>query len=99
MNISKDNIIAIKKLCKELKVKNFCVFGSALNNTFSKDSDIDFIVDFEEKDPLAYSDLYFKLKEKLENLLNRQIDLIEERGIKNSFFKREIEDTKVVIYG
>jgi predicted nucleotidyltransferase len=80
-------------------VKNFSVFGSVLTDKFSQSSDIDFIVDFEEKDPIKYTDLYFKLKDKLEKILNRQIDLIEERAIKNSFFRNEINQSKVLIYG
>jgi len=41
----------------------------------------------------------FKLKENLEDLLKRQIDLIEERGIRNRFFNKELDETKVLIYG
>lgn len=70
-----------------------------LTDNFSLDSDIDFVVDFDEKDPIKYTDLYFQLKDRLEQILKRQIDLIEERGIKNSFFRKEIEESKVVIYG
>jgi predicted nucleotidyltransferase len=99
MNISVKNIEQIKQICKELSVKNFSVFGSVLTDNFSSDSDIDFVVDFDEKDPFIYTDLYFQLKEKLEQILNRQIDLIEERGIKNPFFRKEIDESKVVIYG
>jgi len=99
MKISDKNIEQIKQICKELRVKNFSVFGSVLTDNFSSDSDIDFVVDFDEKDPFKYTDLYFQLKEKLEQILKRQIDLIEERGIKNSFFKKEIDESKVVIYG
>jgi len=99
MKISEKNIEQIKKLCKEYRVKNFSVIGSVLTDNFSSDSDIDFVVDFDENDPIKYTDLYFQLKEKLELILKRQIDLIEERGIKNSFFKKEIDESKVVIYG
>ena len=99
MKISEKNIERIKQLCKEHRVKNFSVFGSVLTDNFSTDSDIDFVVDFDEKDPIKYTDLYFQLKDKLENVLQRQIDLIEERGIKNSFFRKEIDESKVVIYG
>jgi hypothetical protein len=70
-----------------------------LTDNFSSDSDIDFVVDFDENDPIKYTDLYFQLKEKLELILKRQINLIEERGIKNSFFRKEIDESKVVIYG
>lgn len=99
MKISKKNIGQIKQVCKEYKVKKFSVFGSVLTNNFSTDSDIDFVVDFNENDPIKYTDLYFQLKDKLEQILNRPVDLIEERGIKNSFFKKEIDKSKVVIYG
>ena len=98
MNISAKNLERIKSLCKEYKVKNFSVFGSVLTEKFSQSSDIDFIVDFEEKDPLKYTDLYFQLKDKLQEIFKRQIDLIEERGIKNTIFRKEIDQSKVVIY-
>ena len=99
MKISEKNIERIKQLCEQYKVKNFSVFGSVLTDNFSSESDIDFVVDFEENDPLEYTDLSFQLKDKLEHLLKRQIDLIEERGIKNSFFRKEIDESKVVLYG
>ena len=99
MKISDKNIERIKHVCYEYRVKKFSVFGSVLTDDFSSNSDIDFVVDFDENDPIKYTDLYFQIKDKLEQILNRQIDLIEERGIKNSFFKKEIDKTKVVIYG
>lgn len=99
MNISEKKLERIKQLCIEYKVKNFSVIGSVLTDNFSANSDIDFVVDFDENDPIKYTDLYFQLKDKLENILKREIDLIEERGIKNSFFKKEIDESKVVIYG
>ncbi len=74
-------------------------FGSVVRDDFNIDSDIDLVVDFNEKDPFTYTDLYFNLKSKLEELLKRQIDLIEERAIKNPIFKQQLEKTKVKIYG
>lgn len=99
MKIDKKNINKIKKLCKEYKVRTFSAFGSVTRGDFENESDIDFVVDFNESDPFKYTDLYFQLKEKLENLLKRQIDLVEERAIKNKFFKKELDETKVLIYG
>ena len=99
MGISEKNIEQIKQLCEEFSVKKISVFGSVLTDNFSSDSDIDFVVDFYENDPIKYTDLYFQLKDNLELILKRQIDLIEERGIKNSFFRKEIDESKVVIYG
>ena len=99
MKIDEKNIGIIKKLCEEYKVRTFSAFGSVTRDDFGNDSDIDFVVDFNENDPFKYTDLYFQLKEKLENLLKRQIDLIEERAIKNKYFKKELDETKILIYG
>ncbi len=99
MKLNDTNINLIKKLCEKYSVKTLSAFGSVTRDDFQKKSDIDFVVDFNENDPFKYTDLYFQLKEKLEELLKRQIDLIEERGIKNSFFKKELDETKLLIYG
>ena len=50
------------------------------------------------KPTLYVLDLYFTLKSKLEEILKRQIDLLEERAIRNRFFKQELDSTKVKIY-
>ena len=60
---------------------------------------MDFVVDIDEKDPFKYKDIYFNLKSKLEEILQHQVDLLEERAIKNIFFRKELELTKVKIYG
>jgi hypothetical protein len=89
----------IESICKSNQVKSLFAFGSVTRSDFNEASDIDLVVDFEEKDPFKYTDLYFNLKNNLEELLKRQIDLIEERGIKNRFFRAELDATKVKIYG
>ncbi len=99
MKIDTENINRIKKLCKQYKVKTLSAFGSVTREDFRNDSDVDFVVDFEENDPFKYTDLYFQLKEKLEKLLKRPVDLIEERGIKNQYFRKELDATKILIYG
>lgn len=99
MNLSETNIQAINRLCESYRVKSLFAFGSVLTDDYQQESDIDLVVDFNEKDPIKYSDLYFSLKENLENLLRRKIDLIEERGIKNPFFRKHLDQTKVKIYG
>jgi predicted nucleotidyltransferase len=99
VEIDDKHIEEIKRLCEEHRVKHLSAFGSVTTGFLRDDSDIDFVVDFEENDPFRYADLYFQLKEKLEELLNRQVDLIEERAIRNRFFKKELEETKIPIYG
>lgn len=99
MKINEKNIIRIKELCKQYRVKTLSAFGSVTRNDFDNESDIDFVVDFNENDPFEYTNLYYQLKDNLEKLLKRQIDLIEYRAIKNKYFRKELDETKVLIYG
>jgi len=99
MEINQSEISRVIVLCKKYKVKTLSAFGSVVKGDFNSASDIDFAVDFEEKDPFKYYDLYQSFKESLEQLFSRKIDLIEIRGIKNKFFKKELNETKVLIYG
>jgi len=90
---------SIKRLCSENKVISLFAFGSAVRNELKENSDIDLLVDIEGTDPFEYTDHYFNLLEQLEKLLQRPIDLLETRALKNPFLKAEIDRTKVAIYG
>lgn len=99
MKIDESKLEQIQWLCKTNKVKTLFAFGSVVRDDFNENSDVDFVVDIDEKDPFKYTDIYFNLKLKLEDILKRQVDLLEERAIKNKFFRLEIDNTKVMIYG
>jgi uncharacterized protein len=99
MTIIDQNINQIVQLCKTNKVRSLFAFGSVITDKFRPDSDIDLVVDIDDNDPISYSDKYFNLKFQLEEILKRQIDLLEQKAIRNEFLKSEIERTKVQIYG
>lgn len=99
MNVIDKNIERLKKLCSKHRVAKLYVFGSAISDHFSKDSDIDFMVSFDNVDLNKYADNYFDFKFSLEELFNRDIDLLEEKAIKNPFFKQSIDNSKKIIYG
>ena len=99
MNVLESNIEKIKALCLQYKVRRLFSFGSVNTNNFKSTSDIDLIVDFENIDVYNYADNYFDLKFTLEKVLNRKIDLLEEKAISNPFLKESIEKTKKLIYG
>ena len=99
MNVINRNIKKIRDLCDKHKVASLFVFGSVLTNRFKSDSDIDFIVDFAGVDLYNYADNYFDLKTSLEHLLNREVDLLEEKAIKNPFLRKSIDSSKKLIYG
>jgi len=99
MNIIEKNIDRLRILCERYKVAELYVFGSVLNKRFSSESDIDFIVSFNDVGLEKYADNYFDFKFSLEDLFNRKIDLLEEKAIKNPFFKNSINNSKQMIYG
>jgi len=70
-----------------------------LTSRFSSDSDIDLIVDFENIALEDYADNYFDLKYSLQTLLQKPVDLLEEKAIKNPFFREKITQQKKIIYG
>ena len=90
---------AIAQLCKKYNVEKLYVFGSILTEKFNDSSDIDFIVKFHQLDLSKYADNYFDLKFSLEEILKREIDLLEEKSIKNPYFLEEVNHQKQLIYG
>jgi len=98
MNIIDKHIDSLISLCKQHKVKELYLFGSILTTRFNKDSDIDMLVQFDHVDILEYADNYFDFKEKLEKLLGRKIDLLENQAIRNPIFRKILDRDKKIIY-
>jgi predicted nucleotidyltransferase len=89
----------LNSICKRHSVANLFLFGSALSNSFSETSDMDFAVLFsEELSPLEHGEAFFALKDELEALFMRKVDLVSYRVVKNPIFKRELDETKVEVY-
>ena len=89
----------IKELCIKCRVKHLYAFGSVLTEKFNTHSDIDFIVDFEPVEIDQYADNYYALKFSLEEMLHRSIDLLEEKAVKNPYFKQVVNSQRRLIYG
>jgi uncharacterized protein len=98
MNIVEKNIIELIDLCKRHKVKELYIFGSVLTDKFNKHSDIDLLVQFENIDVLMYFDNYMDFKEKLESLLGRPVDLLENQAIRNPIFRTVVDHNKKLVY-
>ena len=98
MNIIEKNIDSLIILCKQHKVRELYLFGSILTPKFNKDSDIDMLVQFDNVDILEYADNYFDYKEKLEKLLGREIDLLENQAIRNPIFRKILDRDKKIVY-
>ena len=89
----------IFNLCRYYNVRKLYAFGSVLTDKFDKNSDIDLIVEFSNMSVEDYADNYFALKFSLEDILKRQIDLLEEKAIKNPYLRESINKQRQLVYG
>lgn len=71
-------------------------FGSVLREDFLPESDIDVLVTFHPGAQWSLFDLV-DMKDELEHLFGRKIDLVEKRALRNPFRKREILRTMQVM--
>lgn len=88
-----DRKAEIAEICRRCHVRRLQVFGSAArgDDWRESDSDIDFRVEFEPLAAVRYCDAYFDLKEALEALFGRPVDLLTDVPIENPYRRKSIE--------
>ena len=86
----KDEINAI---CLKHAVCKLDLFGSGTTDEFSDESDLDFLVDFQENE-VNLLDKFLSLRQKLQEILRHEVDLISSDAVKNPYLKESIEATK-----
>lgn len=87
----------IAEYCDRWKITEFALFGSVLRDDFRPDSDIDVLVSFAPDRSLTL-DSYIKMREEIEALFERKVDLVHKQYLKNPFRRHEILKTQQVIY-
>jgi len=79
----------IKKICEKHEAKSLALFGSALTDEFDPDnSDLDFLLELNA--PEDGLQKYFGIKEELEALLKKEVDLVMPKAIRNPLLKESI---------
>lgn len=105
VKLVEENIPTIIELCKKHNLKSLYLFGSATDvKHFTEKSDVDFLYEYDLKN---YPDWdkgdfdivanFFILKEKLEKMLGRNVDLIPNK-LRNPFLIKSVEKSKKLIY-
>ena len=97
MGITSDQLSA---LCRRWQIAELALFGSILRTDFHAESDIDLLVTYQ---PTAHRSLFAKmiLKEELEDLLHRNVDLVSKKAIEQSrnwIRRQNILNSAEVIY-
>jgi predicted nucleotidyltransferase len=89
----------LRELCRRFYVRRLDLFGSAARGDFdSERSDVDFVVEFDRSAPQHPFDAYFGLKEELEALLDRKVDLVELSAVRNPYLRASIEQSRENVY-
>jgi len=97
--ILENKIADLQAICSTLGVKRLYAFGSVVSEDFNSESDIDFLISFMDKLSIEeYTNNYFDLHYKLQDLFNRKIDLVTERTLSNPYFIESIDESKKLIY-
>jgi predicted nucleotidyltransferase len=89
----------IQGLCQRYGVARLGLFGSAVREDFDHEtSDLDFVVSFLPKSPSLLFDRYFGLKEELEELFGREVDLLMEGAMKSPHLIESVGKSHVPLY-
>lgn len=97
--IIENNLPALYEICKSFNVKRLYVFGSLGNDTFDiNKSDIDLIVELDEKDPIEKGEKLMILWNKFEDLFGRNVDLLSKVNVRNPYLQQGIDATKKIVY-
>jgi hypothetical protein len=89
----------LSALCRNCGVRRLDLFGSAATGRFDQAaSDMDFLVEFEPLEPVAYADAYFRLREGLQSLFGREVDLVTHASVTNPFFRDRIESERQTLF-
>ena len=92
----------LAEFCSKWGITSLELFGSALREDFSEEtSDLDFLFSYDKDVKIPRLFDMANMKDELETICQRKVDLISRRGIeysRNKLRKKEILDSARVIY-
>ena len=87
----------IAEFCGKWRVKELSIFGSALQDDFRPDSDVDVLVELQPQHGLVLYD-WLKMIEELTGIFGRDVDLVAKGGLRNALRRERILRTAEVLY-
>jgi hypothetical protein len=89
----------IARLCVQHHVQRLDLFGSAAAGGFDPmSSDLDFLVELDDVPPGQRADRYFQLREDLQALFGRPVDLVVATAVTNPYLRQSIERSRIPLY-
>lgn len=96
MDLLTKNSKELKDFCEENKIKKLSLFGSYLKNSYSAESDIDFLVEFEENTGFGLLDVS-RIERELSDIIGIKVDLRTPEEL-SRYFRDTIVKEAVVKY-
>ncbi|HOV51312.1 MAG: Nucleotidyltransferase domain protein [Methanosaeta sp. PtaB.Bin018] len=87
----------LEDFCRRWKIREMSLFGSALRDDFTPESDIDILVSFFEDARWSLFD-WVDMIEELKEITGREVDLVEQESLRNPFRRRTILANREIIY-
>jgi predicted nucleotidyltransferase len=90
----------LRRLCGRWGIQRLSLFGSVLRGESGPGSDVDLLVEFEAGARITLLD-FVNIRDELAGIFKKRIDLVSERGLKNSgnlTRREEILSTARTIY-
>ena len=88
----------LHNLCRNHPIKRLSLFGSALTDRFTAQSDVDVLACFDDSKVTDWFDSFFAVRSDLETLFGHPVDLVIEKPFRNSYFGKAVEETKRIVY-
>ncbi len=79
-------------LYSKYPIQSMAIFGSVSRNEHSENSDVDVLVEFNDKIGIRFIDL----ADEIENLLNQKVDLVSKNAVKPKYLRSIKKDLTYV---
>ena len=87
----------LRQVALRRHIVKLALFGSVLREDFGPQSDVDVLVKFAEDSNIDLFDIV-DIKEEMEMIFGRTVDLVEDGSIKNPYRQKSIEADKETVY-
>ncbi len=88
---------ALAEICRRYGVRRLALFGSAARGD-PEPGDIDLIAAIEAPTASAYAERYLALREDLESLFDKPVDLLTDAALANPFLRTRVEAEAAVLF-
>jgi predicted nucleotidyltransferase len=89
-------VTELVEFCQRHPIRKLSVFGSALRDDFSPNSDVDILVEFEPDARISFFDMV-TMEMELTDLMGRKVDFRTPQEL-SRYFRQKVLDTAEVLY-